>query len=74
MLPGEVFYDDRGAPFWRRPDGAVVPLAAQGLRTDWARAILRRVLVDRDRLSPGVVQQACLGLGLPYVPARRGRR
>lgn len=73
-IPGEVVFDDRGGAVWHRPDGITVALEPQGARTDWARRILRGVLVDRDRRPPGLVEQACLGLGLPYAPLRRARR
>lgn len=73
-VAGEVVFDERGGAVWHRPDGITVQLEPQGARNDWARRILRGVLVDRDRRPPGVVEQACLGLGLPYVAPRRGRR
>lgn len=73
-MAGGVAFDDRGRAVWQRPDGLEVPLDPQGGRTDWARRILRAVLVDRDRKSPEVVRQALLGLGLPDVPAGRARR
>lgn len=67
MIDGNVVFDDRGCAVWHRPDGLTVPLDPQGSRVDWARRILRGVLVDRDRRPQGVVEQACLALGLPVV-------
>lgn len=74
-IAGDVVFDERGGAVWHRPDGVTVRLEPVGDRLDWARQILRGVLVDRDRRSPGVVEQACLGLGLTWsAPRRRGVR
>lgn len=73
MIPGYVVFDECGCAVWHRPDGVIVPLDPQGNKVDWARRIMRGVLVDRDRRPQGVVEQACLALGLPVVRAKGGR-
>lgn len=66
-MSGAVVYDDRGEAWWHAPGGAVVALDAQGSRVDWARKIVRGVLVDGDRRTPTVWAMAVEVLGVPGV-------
>lgn len=69
-----MVYDDQGRPWWHVPGGAVVALDPQGSRVDWARKIVRGVLVHGDRRTPTVWGFAVEVLGVPGAAQPVGGR